>query len=226
MLGEIQELWEENKLKIIAIVIFVLIGAFFVWTKCVPSKKDNFVYNNKSSVNITLSQNSSLQSNKISGEIYVDVKGEVNRPGVYKTKAGDRLNYVIKQAGGLTKEADSNQINLAYQLTDQMLVYIPKKGEEVNIDSPVLVKNASQSYANSMNSESMNNTSTQTGDKVNLNTATKEELTQLNGIGDKKAEQIIAYRQEHGNFAAIEDLKNVSGIGDKTFEAISDRLTV
>lgn len=226
MLGEIQELWEENKLKIIAIVIFVLIGAFFVWTKCVPSKKDNFVYNNKSSVNITLSQNSSLQSNKISGEIYVDVKGEVNRPGVYKTKAGDRLNYVIKQAGGLTKEADSNQINLAYQLTDQMLVYIPKKGEEVNIDSPVLVKNASQSYANSMNSESMNNTSTQTGDKVNLNTATKEKLTQLNGIGDKKAEQIIAYRQEHGNFAAIEDLKNVSGIGDKTFEAISDRLTV
>ena len=62
--------------------------------------------------------------------------------------------------------------------------------------------------------------------KINLNTATKEQLTQLNGIGDKKAELIISYRDEHGKFKTIDELRNVSGIGDKTFAAISDKLTV
>lgn len=64
------------------------------------------------------------------------------------------------------------------------------------------------------------------GSKVNLNSATKEQLTELNGIGDKKADQIIAYRQQNGNFKTIDDLKNVSGIGDKIFESLADQITV
>ena len=167
MLGEIKDLWEENKLKILAIVGFVLIGGFFAWTRFFSSGEDSYIYSDNHSSSIALSQNSNLQINKATSAIYVDVKGEVNKPGVYQVKTGERLNYVINQAGGLTKEADSNQINLAYQLTDQMLVYIPKKGEEASIDSPILVKNTAQTYANSTNTQS-SNTLTQTEDKVNL----------------------------------------------------------
>ena len=64
------------------------------------------------------------------------------------------------------------------------------------------------------------------GDSVNLNTATKAQLQTIDGIGDKKADKIIAYRQEHGGFKTVEDLKNVDGFGDKTVAKIKDRLAV
>lgn len=141
--------------------------------------------------------------------LFVDIKGAVDEPGVYEMQEGDRIQDVVQKAGGFTSEADETMINLALRLTDQMMVYIPQIGEESSI--PVLPELASEDNS---------------GNKVNLNTAGVPELTTLNGIGEKKAEKIIQYREENGSFKSIEELKNVSGIGDKTFESLKDSISV
>ncbi|WP_051258417.1 helix-hairpin-helix domain-containing protein [Atopococcus tabaci] len=141
--------------------------------------------------------------------LFVDIKGEVKEPGVYEMQEGDRIQDVVQKAGGFTSEADETMINLALRLTDQMMVYIPRIGEETNI--PVLPQLSSEDDASK---------------KVNLNTADVSELTTLNGIGEKKAEKIIQYREENGSFKTIEDLKSVSGIGDKTFESLKEFISV
>lgn len=141
--------------------------------------------------------------------LFVDIKGEVKEPGVYEMQEGDRIQDVVQKAGGFTSEADETMINLALRLTDQMMVYIPRLGEETNI--PVLPQLSSEDDVSK---------------KVNLNTADVSELTTLNGIGEKKAEKIIQYREENGSFKTIEDLKSVSGIGDKTFESLKEFISV
>ena len=112
----------------------------------------------------------------------------------------------MAKAGGLTDQAEILTINLAQKLTDGQMVYIPTKGERLN--EPATASSQVQK------------------DKVNLNTATVAELQTLEGIGEKKAEQIIAYREANGGFKQISDLKAVSGIGEKRFETLKDSLTV
>ncbi|MGX7041876.1 helix-hairpin-helix domain-containing protein [Leuconostoc holzapfelii] len=141
-------------------------------------------------------------------KILIDIKGAVKRPGVYEVSQQPRLQAVIAQAGGLTEQADSLQINLAQKLTDGQMIYVPEKGET----GPVTGAGGQNQSANQA--------------KVNLNTATVDELQMLEGIGEKKAEQIIAYRQTNGGFKQITDLKAVSGIGEKRFETLKDKLTV
>ena len=148
-----------------------------------------------------------VKSSVTKKEIFVDIKGAVKHPGLYKAKPNQRLAYIIQQAGGLENNADVSKLNYAHKLSDQIMIYVPKQGE--NYTGDVIIELQSEDTM-----------------KINLNTATKEQLTQLNGIGDKKAELIISYRDEHGKFKTIDELKNVSGIGDKTFAAISDKLTV
>ena len=106
----------------------------------------------------------------------------------------------------------------------RMLVSLIMQGE--NYTGDVIIELQSEDTMSSDTSNSNTTEETEDNNKINLNTATKEQLTQLNGIGDKKAELIISYRDEHGKFKTIDELKNVSGIGDKTFAAISDKLTV
>ena len=142
-------------------------------------------------------------------------------------------------AGGPLEGADTTQINFAHKLEDQMVIYIPKVGESSPIENTVGVSGSDdksdQNEANAA-AETISTAQTKTDStsqdqggndgKINLNTASKEQLMQLTGIGDKKADEIIAYRQQNGNFKTIDDLKNVSGIGDKTFEKISSQITV
>lgn len=142
--------------------------------------------------------------------VIVDVKGEVQKPGVYEMKNGERFHHVIEKAGGLTKAADAVQINLAAVLEDGMVVYIPKLGEIA--EDNVLLPAAAGVDAGEQ--------------KVNLNKATAEELQTLTGIGPAKAEAIISYREEAGGFKTIEDLKDVTGIGEKSFEKLKDSITV
>jgi competence protein ComEA len=101
------------------------------------------------------------------------------------------------------------QVNLAQRLTDGQVLYVPIKGEQVPTN-----------FANEAVASSQIKTT------INLNTATKEELQNLEGIGEKKADQILDYRQEHGGFKSIEELKSISGIGTKRFEAIKEQLTI
>ena len=135
--------------------------------------------------------------------IMVHISGEVYKPGLVELGLGSRVVDAVELAGGLKKDADMDRINLAKKLLDEEKIYIPKIGEE---NAPVEI---------SLELES--------GDsqKININTATKEQLMTLPGIGEVLAGRIVDYR-ENTSFNNIEDIKNVSGIGDKKFEGIQD----
>ena len=139
--------------------------------------------------------------------IFVDIKGAVKNPGVYQMKSGDRVKDALDAAGGLTDEADSQKVNLAQRVEDQMVIVVPKVGEEVTeIPAGAMSKEAAKDG------------------KVNINTATVEELKTLKGVGEKKAEAIIEYRKKNGSFKTKEDLMKVRGIGKKLFESFQERI--
>lgn len=146
----------------------------------------------------------------------VYISGEIINSGVYDIKDGDRLDDLVKRAGGFTEKADLDSINLAMRLEDQMKIYIPNIDENQNISAANT--NLGIGAVDSSNNDTLDK-------KINLNFASKEELMSLPNIGEKRAQAIIDYRQEN-KFEKIEDIKNVSGIGDKYFEAMKDLITV
>lgn len=149
--------------------------------------------------------------------IFIDIKGAVVYPNIYEMTSGQRLYDVVEKAGGFTEHADQNQVNLAQRLQDEMVIYIPMKGEDVPEHlalSPVTPAGKGDE------------TGGEETQKININTADAAGLTTLNGIGEKKAQMIIDYREEQGPFIAVEDIKNVSGIGEKSFENLKDSITV
>lgn len=147
-------------------------------------------------------------------KVLVDVKGAVKYPGVYELTTEHRIVDAIEQAGGYNDHANPNAINHAQKLQDEMVIYIPLVGEEIEpIENFGITAGASSAQESSSG-------------KVNLNKAEEAELTSLPGVGPSKAQAIIAYRQENGGFKTIEDLKKVSGIGDKTFEKLKDSIYI
>ena len=142
----------------------------------------------------------------------VYISGEINKPGVYQIKDGDRLEDLINEAGGLTDKASDKTLNLAQRLDDQMKFYIPNIDEENSLENIDPNQSASQSPS-------------KTTELTNINTASKEELMTLPNIGDKRADAIIEYRNAN-KFEKIEDIKNVTGIGDKFYEALKDLITI
>lgn len=138
--------------------------------------------------------------------ILVDIKGAVKKPGVYELPVNARLHELVNVAGGLTDDAEDRQVNMAIVLADQQLVYIPRKGETVE-----QTKQTPQAGNES---------------KVNINTASAEELQTLTGIGEKKAQAIIDYRTQNGNFQSIDQLTEVDGFGEKTVEKLRDSITI
>lgn len=144
----------------------------------------------------------------------VDVKGAIQKPGVYEFTTGDRVTDIIQKAGGFKNGADSKQVNMAQLVEDEMVIYIPTKGE--------MADTSNQTVAES----SGNVAEDKTDGTINLNKATSEELQELPGIGPSKATAIIQKREELGSFKNVEDLKEVTGIGDKTFEKLKELITV
>ncbi len=148
---------------------------------------------------------------------YVDIKGEVLRPGVYEFSCESRMQEVIKKAGGFTEEADETKINLAQKISDQMQIIVPNlhSKQEGGVTEGKSEKGNSSHTILSNSKQEM----------VNINTATLEELQTIKGIGKKKAEAILQYRKEHGPFRRKEDLLQVKGIGKKALEAIESQVT-
>ena len=142
----------------------------------------------------------------------VDVKGAVQNPGVYPVFPGERVVDVLKKAGGLREDADDTKINLSQKVSDEMVIYVPRQGEETASVASI--------------TSSAGGSSSEGDKKVNINTADREELQTLPGIGPAKADAIIEYRESHGPFQTIEDILNVSGIGEKSFEKLKDQITV
>ncbi|WP_083377460.1 ComEA family DNA-binding protein [Alterileibacterium massiliense] len=149
-------------------------------------------------------KNKDVKTEKIEDNIVIDISGEIKNPGIYKMKGRVRLYEIIDKAGGLKEEANINSINQARYVKD---------GEKIIIPS-------------SRSSQSMDKESISNGNNlVNINTASKEELLKLPGIGEVTAEKIINYR-DNNNFTKIEDLKNVNGIGMATYNKLKDLICV
>lgn len=144
-----------------------------------------------------------LEKNKYEGKIAVYITGEVKNPGVYYVDEGSRLEALIEICGGLNEDADVSELNLAEKLNDADKIDVPK-----------IIVNAQED-------EEENNDS----GLININTASKEELKTLNGIGDTLADNIINYRK-NSKFETIEDLLNVNGIGQSKYNAIKEYICV
>lgn len=142
-------------------------------------------------------------------EIWVDIAGEVQSPGVYRLESGARLYELVEAAGGFTEAAAPVSVNQARILQD---------GEQVRILSQ-------EEYQAGVEPHQAQGTE-ETASVININTATEEELTGLDGIGPSKAAAIVAYREEQGAFGQIEEITKVNGIGQSTFEKIKEKITV
>lgn len=203
--------WLKEHIKLVSLVILVTILALWQLWPAPPVNNDDLTVNSSKTAQKSASKPTKTATSKW---LIVDVEGAVNKPGVYRLLATARVYDAIQHAGGLTEQADTSAINQAQKLHDQSQVFVPDK-------------NNSSTAANTVQTTAANTDNSTTDTKtINLNTADVTELQNLPGVGPKKAELIIQYRQEKGSFSKIEDLTEVQGIGEKTFAKIKSQLTV
>lgn len=168
--------------------------------------------------------------------IFVDVKGSVKQPGLYHFGPRERIFDAIAKAGGALPEADLNQINLAQPLVDGSVVWVPAKGEKsasscncaeaMYAGSSASPAASPQTAAGQQQAAASRSASPASSGKVNLNTATLQELMTLPGIGETRAKAIVAYREKNGMFQSPDQLKKVAGIGDKTYDRLKSQITI
>ena len=203
---------KEYKIIVICTGLGLLVGGFFLLKPApqTPVKETN-LQAEVAAVSKDSSTEKEVKEEPVEQDlITVDVKGAVKSPGIYDLPVGSRVNDAVQKAGGLTEQADSKSLNLAQKVSDEALVYVPAKGEEV----------ASEETGSGAPS------STSKDKKVNLNKASMEELKQVKGLGGKRAQDIIDHRESNGKFKSVDELKKVSGIGAKTIEKLKDYVTV
>ena len=195
----------KTKKKIIGSVVILVILAAFLVVGLVTNRSKPHKFN-EDDIFVESTSDENIKTNEIK-MVVVCIKGEVKKPGVYKLKSGSIIEDLIKQAGGFTEEANQeSKLNLARKLKDEDYIYVEKKIETASIDA-----------LSSRNSHS---------DKININTATIEELDKLPGIGPSTAQKIIDYREKNGVFNSIDDLKKLGGIGDKTIDKFRDKVDI
>lgn len=216
----------KNKEKIIGSIAILGISIVFIVVGYIMSSpketinttdyKDIFVETEKTSEvkdvkGVVTTSTNGVEDN----DIKVDIKGAVKKPGVYKIEKGSRVVDLIEIAGGVTAEADLSGTNLARNLEDENCIVIYKKGEVEEMQT------SSNSIINLTGSSSQSNS-----DVININTANREELKTLIGIGDAKADAIIKYREENGGFKSVEEITKVNGIGEKTLSKFIDKVDI
>ena len=194
-------------------ILVMAIGAFLVLQQQPEANTADFPTVSTTTANQESTEETSSESPE-SETILVDVKGAVQSEGVYELSSTARVNDAIKAAGGFSDQADKKSVNLAQKLSDEAVIYVASQGENVSVVQP-----ATSSPAAGV-------TGSENTEKINLNTATVADLTTISGIGEKRANDILAYRDSQGGFTSVDDLNNVSGIGDKTLENIRPYVTV
>ncbi|TQE84724.1 ComEA family DNA-binding protein [Streptococcus suis] len=210
------EMLKEYKWQIaLPAVAGLLMATFLIFSQ--PAKSDqtgltDFPQTAQTSSSSDLVEETSTEVSEESSQLVVDVKGAVAKPGLYTLAADARVNDAVEAAGGLTSQADPKSINLAQKLSDEAVVYVASKDENISVVASTTASSAMSQEGNES--------------KVNLNTATEADLQTISGIGAKRAADIIAYREANGGFKSVDDLNNVSGIGDKTMESIRPYVTV
>lgn len=221
--------------KYIWIILIVFVLLLFVFIKDYSTEEVILEENN-----LELKEENIEEVDNI--KIKVDIKGAVKNPGVYEVEENSRVSDVINISGGLTSEADTSVINLSKNVIDEMVIIIYTKDEinemregstsikyiEKECVCPKLENDAciEDKIDNIPNNENNSNNKNEANGKVSLNNATLDELMTLDGIGEKKAQAIIDYRNKNNGFKTIEELLEVDGIGSTTYEKIKDRLTL
>lgn len=211
-----------------AIIIFLTITTFIIINNNQSNKKE-VPKISKAIVKKKEEKNDDSEKN-----IYfqVDIKGEVNVPGIYKLKENSRVIDVINAAGGLTENANTSVINLSKKIIDEMVIIIYSNAQIEEFSKTKEIENQVINYCNQLDDNSLKNDacisidspSSPTG-KISINNATLEELMTLPGVGEAKAKSIVEYRNINGPFNAIEDITKVTGIGDSLFAQIKEYIT-
>lgn len=210
------------KMKKIIVFFFILlisVGGLLIKDRYI-SKNDIYVLSGQNCENTT-DNNSEIKNVEeeknlkvTNKEITVYISGAVKNPGIVTLNSGERLATAVDKVGGTTEKADLNKVNLAIKIEDEMHYIIPEIGEEINYTSENIKDDI-------VSKDTTNNSA-----KININTATIEELDTLPGVGEATANKILNHRKENGNFKSIEEIKNVNGIGDKKFENIRELISV
>lgn len=229
---------------IIASLLFILLSASFFIK--LPNNDEEILKIPNESVTIAKSDTTSSTLDYF----YVDVKGSIKKPGVYKFTEGQMIIDAISAAGGLDKNASTNNINLSKKLTNEMVIYIYTKSElkEKSLSNcpiqvlpeckcetieikncveemPVIEQKPVTEESESDHEETITPTASEEQKLININLASSAELETLPGIGVSKSTAIIEYRKIT-KFNSIEEIKNVSGIGDALFSSIKDLITI
>ena len=154
-------------------------------------------------------------------EIVVHVMGAVKSPGVYHLSTDARVHEAIQKAGGKTDQADLHSLNLAAKMRDGEQIYVPEIRQTPDVGQTIPTSSSSAAPPQ----PSVRRSASSDGSRININTATFQELQTVRGIGPTMAQRIIEYRQTSGRFATVDDLTNVKGVGEKTLEKIRDSIT-
>ena len=184
--------------------LVLIIGGLFYFNK---NKTEDYSGVSFSNISNETNNKDEKAGNRHDEKIFVDVKGAVKHPGVFETTKDKRVKDLIEEAGGLLDDADTSTLNLSQKVKDQMVIYVLKHGEK-----PKQISDGGSSSSNT--------------DVININTANKERLMKISGVGKTKAEAIISYREKNGDFKKKEDITKVHGIGKATFEKIKDKIEV
>ena len=238
---------KRNIIKISIIVLIILsVGALLLKTKLDNNEKEII---EEKTIEIAKKDENEKKDDK--KKVNVDIKGAIKYPGVYEIEENSMIIDLVKLSGGLTNEADTTYINLAKKVSDEMVVIIYTKEQikiakeketlsttninnscicpKINNDACITKSDTSttkKSTKTESNSKSKDNSQETENKIININTATLEELQTLTGVGASKAEAIIKYREENGNFTTTEEIMNVSGIGESLYEKIKNSITV
>lgn len=199
----------KTKQKIIGSVVILVMLIIFLVIGLVINKPKSFKQNEEDIfVESTFSEDNTKKEDKI---ITVYIKGEVKKPGVYRLKYGSIVEDLVKMAGGFTDGVNpESKLNLAKKLRDEDYVYVDKKLDGVNN-----VKAAG--ISSGVGSESS---------KIDINSASLEELDKIPGVGPVTAQKIFDYREKNGYFNSIEDLEKIDGIGKKTIDKFRDVIDI
>ena len=230
---------KQKKNFIIIIVIIAISSVFLIKNNKFIEKNDSYVVSGAESEKSNLENNDIEKNDNNQGDfskieniedvktvdktenmtkkISIYISGAVNSPGVVELKSNERLMEGVKLCDGLTDEADTNRINLAMKVKDEGHYIIPKEGEEIALND---------SNENVENNNNDNNSGEGESKKININSASKEELDSLPGVGEVTAQKIIDYREENKEFKSIDEIKNVKGIGENKFNDLKDYICI
>lgn len=204
--------------KMILFIVIAILGLTNVFSIC-------YFLNRSESIEECICEDCPLleveEEAKETTKIKVDIKGYVKKPGVYEVEEGTIINDLLKLAGGLKTNGTTENINLSKRLNNEDMIVVLSKTELKKQKATTISSTSSTSQSKDTNSSLVE----PTNKKVSINTATKEELMTLNGIGEAKAIAILEYRAKTP-FQAIEDIKNISGIGESVYEKIKDYITI